>query len=175
MAETMILAQNTKTRLELDVLGKMATFRPVGIVDEDINFSVILSTISQLGVASHEFRFDLGQIDRINSCGVREWLLLMEKLPAGMRYSFLNVNELMVEQANMISGILGRAGTPVLSFMAPYHCDKCNKDIAVSLEPKQVQYVDDSPAAPKMSCPTCGTPLKFDWLEDEYFAFVKRT
>src|SRR6202030_562177 len=108
---TMILTQNTKTRLELDLVGNAATFRPIGVIDEDINFSIVISTMEQVGVDKYEFRFDLGHIDRINSCGVREWLLLMERLPPSARYSFLNVGELMVEQANMISGIFGRPGT----------------------------------------------------------------
>lgn len=175
MAETIMLAQSPKMRLEFEIAGKMATFRPVGVVDEECNFSVVLTKIEQMGPANFEFRFDLGHIQRINSIGIKEWLLLMERMPPVARYSFVNVSELMVEQANMISGIFGRPGTPVHNFQAPYHCDTCNKDLVIMLEPKQVTYVDGSPVAPRMTCPTCAAPLTFDWLEDEYFAFVKNT
>lgn len=174
MAETITLAQSAKIRLELEIVGKTATFRPIGTVDEDINFSVVLTSLEQLGPDNYEFRFDLGRIDRINSCGVREWLLLMERLPATTRYTFANVNELMIEQANMISGILGRKGTPVTTFQAPYRCDHCKTDVPVMLEPKHIKVEDDSPVAPPVNCPTCAKPLTFDWLEDEYFAFIKR-
>src|SRR3954468_24709622 len=115
MSKKVVLNENSKMRLEMEVEGSRGLVRPVGVVDEDVNFGLILSVMGHLGVALTHLKFDLSMIQRMNSCGVREWLLLLEKIPSGIECGFENVNELIVEQANMIPGILGRKGMRVIS------------------------------------------------------------
>jgi hypothetical protein len=174
MSKKVVLSENSKMRLEMEVEGTNGVVRPVGIVDEDVNFGVILSVMSQLGMPLKALKFDLGQVSRMNSCGVREWLILIEKLPEGVECGFENVNELLVEQANMIPGILGRRGMKVISFQAPYFCETCSADVPMLIEPSQVAINDGIPQAPPFKCPKCSNPLQFDWLEEEYFAFLRR-
>ena len=174
MSTTSVLAENGKIRLEMEISGGIVTIRPVGVIDEDTNFSVILSFITELGASMQLLQFDLGHVSRMNSCGVREWLLLMERLGSQTAYRFVNVSELIVEQANMIPNMFGRKGTQVLSFQAPYHCGNCDNDVAVLIEPKQIIYEGARPVPPKLTCRKCAGTLEFGWLEEEYFAFLKR-
>ena len=178
MAKTMILQENAKIRLELETEAAEGIFRPVGIIDEDTNFSIALEQISTLAPKPQALHIDLSKVRRINSCGVREWILFMERLMTLTRCAFVQVNELMIEQANMVPSILGQKGTPVLSFYAPYHCTHCNKDVPVLLDPSQVEFrkqgtAGGTPSIPHPDCPDCKKPMDFDWLAEEYFGFVK--
>lgn len=171
--ETIILVQGSIGKIELETAGKTATFRPVGVVDEQIDLSHVLKAIERLGTG-YEFRFDLGSIVRINSPGVEGWIKLMDRLPPEPRYVFLNVCEIMVEQANMLPRVFGKTGALIRNFQAPYLCGKCDKPVAILLEPAQVTYSNGSPTAPEISCPICTANLTFDWHAEEYFAFLKR-
>ncbi|MGZ3688323.1 MAG: hypothetical protein ACXWPM_09375 [Bdellovibrionota bacterium] len=147
------------------------TFKVSGVVDEDTDFGVIAKV---LGPGPATLHFDLGGITRINSCGVREWLLLLEKLGADRKLVIETVSLILIEQANMIPNLLGKKGTPVLSFQAPYRCNSCNKEVTTLLRPEHVRKPDGSFAAPEMKCPTCSKTLEFDWMEEEFFNFLRR-
>jgi eukaryotic-like serine/threonine-protein kinase len=172
--KSIVIGQTDKARIEMEVVGERATVRPVGIVDEDIGFAVIFDTLRLLGVPLKSLVFDLGSIERMNSSGVREWLLLHEKMPKSIVCTFVNVSLAMIEQAGVIPGILGQKELAVLSFQAPYYCAGCKEDLSILLEVKDVVFDDGKPVAPAHSCPKCSSPLRFDWLEEEYFSFLKR-
>lgn len=172
MAHTSVISESAKMKLEVDTEGDAITFRPSGTLDEDVNFSIVLESINKMSAVLKSIRFDLGHVRRMNSCGVREWILLMERMPAAFPLTFLNVNELMVEQATMLPGIFGKRGAQVLSFHVPYHCASCNSDVSVVIEPKDVRRDDGSPHAPEKKCSKCGGNLDFDGIEEEYFDFL---
>ena len=174
MSQIAILEENGKTRIEMETQGAALLFRPIGFIDEDVNFSVVLDTISRMASAIKAVHFDASRISRMNSCGVREWILMMERLPVGLPITFVDANELFVEQANMIPGMFGRKGVRLLAFRAPYHCDQCAADYSRPLSPGDVTYKDSRPVAPQAQCEKCNGPLSFDWIEDEYFGFLNR-
>lgn len=172
------LSETAKFRLEMELDGAAATMtvivRPIGVLDEDVNFLILTQAFQGLGVPVKNVIFDLGHVARINSCGVREWILFLEKLAGTVTLSFVNMNEIFVEQVNMMPNMLGKKGWTVLSFHAPYHCAHCNTDIAAVLQPAQVKWQGELPIAPAFVCRKCSKPLAFDWLEEEYFSFLKR-
>jgi len=174
MVETKVLFDNKKMRLELQIADGFAKLCFSGVIDEDVNFSLILDKVAELGATLKMLQFDLGRIERMNSCGVREWLLLMERMPVSTPREFVNVAQVFVEQANMIPSMFGKKGTRVLSFQAPYQCSQCNQERSIEIRPHQVKYNQQTPIAPEYKCDTCGKKLDFDWLEDEYFSFLKR-
>lgn len=176
MGQTSILAKTPKFTLEMDLERESVLFRLSGTVDEDSPLMAILDVIKQSGAKLSEVQFDLGQVVRMNSCGIREWLLVMERLPKSTVRTFFNVNEIFVEQVNMIPSMLGGKGAQIISFEAPYRCDACSMDMPILLDPNQVKFDPKTaaPQAPEMKCPKCGGVLEFAWLVEEYFAFLKR-
>src|SRR3712207_5341228 len=104
-AQLQVLADTGKIRIEMEQKGASAVFRPIGVIDEDVNFSVVLAQVTKPGANIRDAKFDLGRVSRMNSCGVREWLLLLERLTPVVSLSFFNVCELFVEQANIIPNI----------------------------------------------------------------------
>lgn len=168
------LAENKKLRFEIENNAGTTIIRPVGTIDEEVNFAPVTDAIKKIGEAP--IQFDLGQVNRINSCGVREWISFMNILaPLKINYSFMNVNELFVEQANMITNLFGKKKPKVLSFKAPYYCSKCQKDVSVLVRSEQILLEKDTIVAPENSCPTCKSKLEFDWPEEQYFSFLKHT
>lgn len=174
MSSAHALYETSKLRLEMETDGVSVIVRPVGTIDEDVNFSVVLDSLSRLGSALKLIQFDMSMITQMNSCGVREWLLFMERLPQNVRVVFLNANEIFIEQANMISNVLGKKGTQLVEFQAPYHCSQCNADYVMLIKPSQVKFEDGIPQPPAFKCAKCSTALNFDSIEEEYFGFIKR-
>ena len=176
MAELTVLSKNDKTLLEMGLRAPLAVVRVAGVIDEDINFSVVAGMLKELGPSVQGIRFDLGEVTRMNSCGVREWLLLLERLPQAMKIIFSAVPEHFIEQANMIPNVFGRKTNHVETFFAPYHCSTCGRDQSCMLEPAGVTFspTGDVLKAPALKCEKCGGILAFDWVEEEYFAFLKR-
>ncbi|MCM2279196.1 MAG: hypothetical protein NDJ89_14055 [Oligoflexia bacterium] len=171
-----ILDENAKLRLEMERDESDAcVIRPVGVVDEDLNATVILTALSSAVPPVKALKLDLGHVSRMNSCGVREWLLLMERLCRFPNCSIVNANELFVEQANIIPGVFGKKATvKVESFQAPYHCGVCARDCIKLISPGQVRIEEGELKAPEFRCEKCQGPMEFDWSEEEYFSFVKR-
>jgi hypothetical protein len=169
-----VLTESPKFRIEFEVTDDHGVARPVGVIDEDVNFGVLLDAMEVLGVPLKSLVIDLGHVERLNSSGIREWLLLLEKLQPPLHVTLSNVNQLMIEQASIIPGVLGPAEWTIDSFQAPYFCQTCKSDHSVSMQPSQVKFPDGHPKPPGFTCPKCSNPLQFDWLEEEYFAFLKR-
>jgi hypothetical protein len=162
---------NGKASLEASVDGAVLSIGMAGVIDEDVNFSVVIERIKSMGVIK-ELRFELGQLERMNSCGVREWLLLVEHLTAAqVPLVFVNATEMFVDQLNMIPNLIGR-GSVLHSFQAPYHCERCDEDHLVLLETAKV--AEARGGAPEATCPKCQGKLEFGWLPEEYFGFLAR-
>lgn len=174
---TEVLHESAKIRLELDTQGDMVTIRPMGVIDEDSQLPLILQTLQQMKPLLKSIRFDLAHVRRMNSCGIREWILLMERIGTLAPVSFENLSEVFIEQANMLPGVFGknggRQGAPVVhSLQIPYHCRSCSKDFSYRFQVEELPRRNGRHGAPARSCPDCSGALDFDWIEDEYFTFL---
>ena len=169
-----VLAKTDKFEMTMEREPTRVTLRLSGVIDEDTNLSTVLDNVRRMIDSLSEIHFDLAGVTRINSCGVREWLLLMERLPLKLQKVFLSVSEFFVEQTNMVPNMLGGKSSKILAFEAPYHCTACKEDFQVVLAPSQVTFRGESPVPPKIMCQRCGGTMDFAWLPDEYLAFVKR-
>ena len=137
-----------------------------GSIDESADFSSLFEK-------KHEILFlDLKNISRINSSGVRKWVLALEKLK-DIEIHFMNCSFSIVEQLSMVPEFLTKK-TFVDSFDARYVCENCNTSHTFSLvvgydiklgEPK---YTD----GPERFCPTCKAKLEFDHNPDSYLYFL---
>ncbi len=144
-----------------------------GKISEDVNFTELLAkTITALGASQGGIYFDLSQLTDINSCGVRNWLIFLERLQNQSAIEFISVNETFIEQANIVPTLLGKKGTVVREFHAPYLCQKCNKRTSKKLSPADVKVADGTCVFPQFKCLQCNQPLQFDAIEDEYLAFL---
>src|SRR5262249_58920428 len=68
---------------------------------------------------------DLGEIERINSCGVRDWVNWLTKVEkGGGRVVLVECSPAIVSQINLVNNFTGQG--VVKSFFAPYFCPNCD-------------------------------------------------
>lgn len=134
----------------------------IGAIDEDADFKELL------GLLQKRVSFDFNQVNMINSCGIREWIKFLEKIPESTTIFYNNCPQIIIEQINMVHGFF-RKGAVINSFYAPYFCENCGKESKVHLKAEQVK----NKKAPKESCPHCGAEdMEFDAIEAQYFNFL---
>lgn len=131
-----------------------------GFLDENSDLKALHSLT---GPVSINFK----GVTRVNSCGVREWVNLLAKIP-GAQLSYEDCPIVVVKQLNAVPDFVGAA--KVTTFQAPYFCEKCDEESVQTLQGSQVQ----GQAAPPVKCPTCSTPMNFDAIPGQYFSFIKR-
>lgn len=133
----------------------------IGAIDEDADFKELI------GLEQKNISFDFNQVNMINSCGIREWIKFLEKIPESIHVTYNNCPQIIIEQINMVHGFF-RKGASINSFYAPYFCENCDKENKVHLKSEQVK----NRKAPKMECPKCGEEMDFDAIEAQYFSFL---
>ncbi|MGQ0505102.1 MAG: STAS domain-containing protein [Myxococcaceae bacterium] len=111
--------------------------------------------------------FDLAEVGRVSSSGVRQWIQMMNALTAaGHHIAFDRCSPAIVSQFNMVAQFRGAA--EIRSILAPYYCQDCNKE-----HPRQI--VPGPNAATeleeKLPCPSCGTNMEFDELVESFLGF----
>lgn len=145
-----------------------------GSLNEDVNPKPILETLGSLQKELKELRIDTRGVNHINSCGVREWILLMEKMQFIATCRFNSLSHVFVEQANTVANMIGKPPVPVDAFEAPYYCAKCDKQVQRLLTKADLKKVGTLYSAPAFKCDVCQSGLEADFFEDEYFTFLKR-
>jgi anti-anti-sigma regulatory factor len=134
-----------------------------GEFTENANFSELL------GAQTPAIVLDLSGVRRINSCGVREWVHLVEALKhSGRSVELERCSVPFVAQLNMIVNFSG--GARVRSFYAPYLCPNCNTEHAELCE-----MPDSAPPTVRefSKCPSCGSVSEFDDIPYAYLAFTR--
>ncbi len=135
-----------------------------GIIDEEADFEEAFSSLKSNVI------LNLEGIELINSCGVREWIHAIKKIPTGIKIQFDRCAPRIVEQINYVANFLGPG--KVTSLYAPYFCPKCKIEVNVLLDVKNL--LKSKPvSAPPQKCPNCKGPLEFDDIEEEYFSFLE--
>jgi len=135
-----------------------------GVINEDNALDERLTATRGKGVL-----IDLANIERINSCGVRDWIRFAQRLEAaGNALYLLRCSPVVVAQLNMVRNFCGEKGQ-VVSFQAPYFCPNCDEERTETFPATNV----GAGTSPDAICPVCKSQMEFDDLPDLYFAFAK--
>ena len=135
-----------------------------GILDED---NLLINLLSQ--IQGKLLLIDMSEIERINSCGVRDWVNWLNQVQAlGITVILLRCSPTVVSQANMVANFAADAF--IHSFYAPYvHPDTGEEQnkLILTEDIRSIKPVK----APKFHDEK-GVELEFDEFEDSYFAFI---
>jgi hypothetical protein len=112
---------------------------------------------------------DLARVQRLNSAGVREWIVFVRALGERVvELEIVRASPAVVRQLSMVRNTRGRA--KVRSIGLPYLCESCDDDSVVDC------WVDGGdvalPASPP-PCPACGAAMVFDDVVDAYLGFLR--
>jgi hypothetical protein len=111
----------------------------------------------------------LGNVRRINSFGVRQWIEAIRRIPADAHVEFHECPPPVVDQINMVAGFMGKGN--VISFYAPMICEKCAAEQDALFTVADCQ--ENGGHLPAYPCPKCGTRMEVDDLEEHYLLFVR--
>lgn len=135
-----------------------------GVIDEDNELPGLVEKIPA-GTAV----IDLAEIERINSCGVRDWVNWLGRLEGQRtRIVLVSCSPAIVAQINLVNNFTG-AGT-VKSFFVPYFCPECDQEKLLLAETTEMGPPPHEP--PICRCDECDRVMDFDDLADSYFAFL---
>src|SRR3954470_11421077 len=152
MADAIAITQTPKCKVLVQQVGTDLVMRPQGEINEDLNFGGIMKTLKELLANTKGLVFDMRQVQKINSCGVREWLMFMQNVQAVIPCRFLAVNETFIEQASIVPTLLGRKGTQIEAFEAPYFCSNCNERSLTLLKTASLKLDSGTFTAPAVNC-----------------------
>jgi anti-anti-sigma regulatory factor len=136
-----------------------------GVIDED---NELASLSEKIGTGTAVI--DVSEIERINSCGVRDWVNWLGKVEKnGAKVILVECSPAIVAQINLVNNFTGQG--VVKSFYAPYFCPNCDLEKVLLVETRDV--AGTSPfKAPSCRCDECDGPMDFDDMEESYFAFL---
>ena len=135
-----------------------------GILDEDNLLANLLSQIQ-----GRLLLIDMAEMERINSCGVRDWVNWLNQIQAlGITVILLRCSPAVVAQANMVTNFAADAF--IHSFYAPYVDPNTNDEQSVLLFTEEIRKTQPI-RAPKI-LNASGEELEFDEFEESYFSFV---
>ncbi len=140
----------------------LTTVEFVGEIDEHADFVELRRKLRG------EVAFQLAEVRRINSCGVREWVNFVRDLPQVTDLSFSHCSPAIVTQLNMIHNFRGPA--KIRSFYAPYVCETCGLE-----EEKLIDVASQGQTTvglPSFTCSQCGAAMEFDDLPERYLSFL---
>jgi hypothetical protein len=135
-----------------------------GEIDENVDLSELRRRLRGA------VEFQLAEVRRINSCGVREWVNFVRDLPHVTELTFTRCSPAIVAQLNMIYNFRGDA--KIRSFYAPYVCESCNNEEEKLLD-VDAQFPDgEVKEVPHFPCSECGEVMEFDDLPERYLSFL---
>jgi anti-anti-sigma regulatory factor len=159
---------NQKFNAEVTQRDDVTYIKLSGVIDEDNDLT---NLVDRVGVGTSVI--DLAEIERINSCGVRDWVnwfIKMEK--KGAHVIMVECSPAIVAQINLVNNFVGDGA--VKSFYAPYFCPSCDLEKVLLVELDEMMG-QDKPKAPVCRCDECDGVMDFDDMEESYFAFIQTT
>ncbi|MBX2798862.1 MAG: hypothetical protein KTR31_14395 [Myxococcales bacterium] len=111
--------------------------------------------------------FDLAEVDRVSSFGVKGWLQMLETARMSSCY-FFRCSEAVINQITMMRNFCGPGR--IHSLMVPYACSHCGEEFGALYESvADREYIlGRSPA--KVECPNCQLAAQMDDDPWSYFA-----
>lgn len=144
--------------------GEVSYVKLGGVLDEDNELGELVDKISS-GTAV----IDLGEIERINSCGVRDWVNWLGKLEQkGTQSVLVECSPAIVAQINLVNNFTGSG--VVKSFYVPYFCAECDEEKVLLVESSDMGPPPHKP--PTCRCDECDLVMDFDDMPESYFAFL---
>jgi anti-anti-sigma regulatory factor len=148
--------------------GEITVVEFHGDLDETAYFAELKTSLA--GTVS----FDLADVRRIDSAGIREWISLVRELDQVEKLVFVRCSPQIVTHLNMIFNFAGPA--TIASFMAPFICPACDHEeeqlIDVARDLAEDLAAGRMPRMPAFACRKCNAAMELDDVADRYTYFL---
>ena len=129
-----------------------------GIINQKFDHKMI-----QIPENLETLSIDLLKLSRINSYGIREFILWLNAISSNRQILYVNCPVSFVHQANMVAGII-KSNVMIYSFFAPYFNELEDKEEIILLYAKDII---------NLKVPT-QLNLVFDWDEENFLSFIEK-
>ncbi len=160
-----VAAGAPKLQIAKIVEGDIMCLRFIGTIDEDFDGAKLAETVKGTLI------LDLGQVRRISSFGIREWVDFINRASEQCKdIYFIECAPKIIDQFNMVANFGGKG--KILSFYAPYRCDYCDDDRVRLVQVEDAWEDIQNLHLPDHPCPTCGNPEYFDEDPQSFFTYL---
>jgi len=159
-------AAGSKLKIAKIVEGDIMCLRFIGTIDEDFNGEEVADQ------AKGTLILDLGEVRRISSFGIREWVDFI-RVAEQKAHSifFIECSPKIIDQFNMVANFGGSG--KILSFYAPYRCDYCDDDRRRLVQVDESYELIKNMSLPDVPCDSCGNPEYFDEDPEAFFTHLQ--
>lgn len=156
----------SRLHTEVSDVGGVCHVKLAGVIDEDNDLPSITSKITKSPAL-----ISTADIERINSCGVRDWVTWLGELEQrNVDVYLLECSPAIMTQVNLVNNFVGHGR--IVSFYAPYFCPPpCEADKMLLIDMQEALQAQPF-RAPACRCDECDRLMEFDDIESSYFAFL---
>ena len=135
---------------------------PVKMITEDFNLK------GEDYAQEKELHLDFTPLQKINSIGLRSFILFLKSIPASTQIKYHHCSPLFVHMFNIVDGLLPH-NVEIKSLFIPYFCPTCQNDYTFEV---QAPFKKESLQISR-SCPEDGAVLELFYSENTFFKFLK--
>jgi len=146
--------------------GGITCLRFLGTIDESFEGKKLAATVKADALV-----LDLGEVKKISSFGIREWVDFIGTTGKQVKQLVLiECAPKVVDQLNMVANFAGDGR--VFSFYAPFRCDYCDSEHRVLLQVDRDWDAIKAMKLPDRPCPSCSEAMYFDEDPATFFSYV---
>lgn len=140
----------------------------IGQIDDQAD---IANEIGNLPDPPYELHVNCGQINRINSIGVKGWIKYFSKIAeARVPIYFYDCSPCIVQQMNLVFNF--GCGGKVVSMQAPFTCETCEHSFVMTFTTGDIRKMNLD--LPDQKCPKGDGMASFDDMPKVYFKFLTK-
>lgn len=112
-------------------------------------------------LVTRDIVFDCSELEKLNSIGVRHWMMFLDRIAKNHTFTFRNCSESFIDTALMIPGFT--RNNKIESFFTSFDCQGCTNEKSLL-----ISFVDGRSVVPSsVTCEKCGNKMAPDEsLED---------
>lgn len=146
--------------------GNLVCLKLAGTIDESFEGKRLADSVRGGTVI-----LDLGDIRKVSSFGIREWVDFITAVgKTASRIVLVECAPKIVDQLNMVANFAGTGR--VYSFYAPYHCDYCDRDDRVLLQVDRDHEQIKAMKPAQRACASCGEMQYFNEDPVTFFSYL---
>lgn len=148
----------SELQISQTIAGGVLTVSFRGAIDEG-------SDLGKIDLQNHKtVIFDLGEVDYINSIGIRSWLVFFKQAGRDRVFVFRRCSEMIVMQMGLVNGFLP-LGSKIESVYVPYVCDDCGTTEKTLFVFGGAQTLPET----ERPCPKCEKTMTLEVPPQKYF------
>jgi hypothetical protein len=142
-----------------------------GVIDEHNRLAEMATHLMSLGWRGH-LVVDMGGVVRLNSVGVRDWVLALRLLRGHFAsIQLIDCTPPVMNEVNFVRNFA--EGATITTFQAPLFCTRCSREGVATVNVFDLKLANGTPTLPSFACDRSDCENTLDDDEGSYLAFLE--